>query len=126
MINDSERGGSFRGCLPSGLWELRKLWFSGSSGPNVLRHNNPFSAAVCTFANACTQVTICQPSTSTCQTIADVLVDTGSSGLRIFASAVTITLPSSNLGECMYFGSGTEWGRVHTVDVILARNSFSF
>ena len=94
---------------------------SGPSGPNVLAITiDPFSAAVCTFANAlCTQVTICQPSTSNCQTIADVLVDTGSSGLRIFASAVTITLPSSNLGECMYFGSGTEWGRVHTVDVVL-------
>src|SRR5215467_2440763 len=77
---------------------------SGSSGPsglNVLTITvDPSSAAVCTFANAlCTHVTICQPSTSTCQTITDVLVDTGSSGLRIFASAVTITLPSSNLGE---------------------------
>jgi hypothetical protein len=94
---------------------------SGPSGPNVLAITiDPSSAAVCTFTNAlCTQVTICQPSTSTCQTIADVLVDTGSSGLRIFASAVTITLPSSNLGECMYFASGTEWGRVHTVDVVL-------
>jgi hypothetical protein len=95
--------------------------FSGPSGPNVLAITiDPSSAAVCTFTNAlCTQVTICRPSTSNCQTIADVLVDTGSSGLRIFASAVTITLPSNNLGECMYFGSGTEWGRVHTVDVVL-------
>ena len=94
---------------------------SGPSGPNVLAITiDPASAAVCTFANAlCTQVTICQPNTSNCQTIADVLVDTGSSGLRIFASAVTVTLPSSNLGECMYFGSGTEWGPVHTVDVVL-------
>jgi hypothetical protein len=94
---------------------------SGPSGANVLAITvNPSSAAVCTFANGlCTQVTICQPGTATCQTIADVLVDTGSSGLRIFASAVTITLPSSNLGECMYFGSGTDWGRVHTVDVVL-------
>ena len=94
---------------------------SGPSGPNVLAITiDPSSAAVCTFANdLCTQVTICQPGTSHCQTIADVLVDTGSSGLRIFASAVTITLPASNLGECMYFGSGTDWGRVHTVDVVL-------
>ncbi len=94
---------------------------SGPSGPNVLAITiDPTSAAVCTFANAlCTQVTICQPGTSTCQTITDVLVDTGSSGLRIFSSAVTVTLPLSNLGECMYFGSGTEWGRVHTVDIVL-------
>jgi Protein of unknown function (DUF3443) len=94
---------------------------SSPSGPNVLAITiDPTSAAVCTFANElCTQVTICQPNTANCQTIADVLVDTGSSGLRIFASAVRIPLASSNLGECMYFGSGTEWGPVHTVDVIL-------
>ena len=94
---------------------------SGPSGSNVLAITiDPSSAAVCAFANEpCTQVTICQPGTSHCQTIADVLVDTGSSGLRIFASAVTIPLPASNLGECMYFGGGTDWGRVHTVDVVL-------
>jgi hypothetical protein len=46
-------------------------------------------------------------------------VDTGSSGLRIFASTVTITLPSSTLGECIYFGSGTDWGRVQSADVVL-------
>ncbi len=94
---------------------------SGPSGSNVLAITiDPSSAAVCTFANEpCTQVTICQPGTSHCQTIADVLVDTGSSGLRIFASAATIPLPASNLGECMYFGGGTDWGRVHTVDVVL-------
>jgi hypothetical protein len=94
---------------------------SGPSGPNVLAITiDPASAAVCTSANApCTQVTICQPRTSNCQTIADVLVDTGSSGLRIFASAVRIPLASSNLGECMYFGGSTDWGPVHTVDVVL-------
>jgi hypothetical protein len=94
---------------------------SGTSGPNVLAITvNPASAALCTFANAlCTHVTICQPSTSHCQTIADVLVDTGSSGLRIFASTLTITLPSSTLGECVYFGSGTDWGRVQSADVVL-------
>jgi hypothetical protein len=94
---------------------------SGTSGPNVLAITvNPASAALCTFANAlCTHVTICQPSTSNCQTIADVLVDTGSSGLRIFASTLTITLPSSTLGECVYFGSGTDWGRVQSADVVL-------
>ena len=94
---------------------------SSPSGPNVLAITiDSASAAVCTFANElCTQVTICQPNTSNCQTITDVLVDTGSSGLRIFASAVTVDLPSNNLGECMYFVSGAEWGRVQTVDVIL-------
>jgi hypothetical protein len=97
---------------------------SGSSGPtglNVLAIAiDPSSAAVCRFANElCTQVTICQPTTSNCQTITDILVDTGSSGLRIFTSALTIPLPSSNIGECMYFGGGTDWGRIQIADIIL-------
>jgi hypothetical protein len=96
---------------------------SGPSGQNVLAITiNPASAAICTFANEpCTQVTICQPGTSNCQTITDVLVDTGSSGLRIFASALMITLPSSNSGECLYFGGATDWGRVQTGDIILGK-----
>src|SRR5262249_53551373 len=96
---------------------------SNSPGPNVLSITiNPASAAICKFANdPCTQVTICQLGTSICQTISDVLVDTGSSGLRIFSSALTLTLPSSPIGECLYFGSGTDWGAVHTVDVILGK-----
>jgi hypothetical protein len=96
---------------------------SSPSESNVLTITiNPSSAAVCTFANEpCTQVTICQLGTSNCQAITDVLVDTGSSGLRIFASALTSALPFSNSGECMYFGGGTDWGRVQTVDVILGK-----
>jgi hypothetical protein len=96
---------------------------SGASEANVLPITiNPASAAVCTFANEpCTQVTICQPGTSNCQTVTDVLVDTGSSGLRIFAPVLTVTLPSSNTGECMFFGGGTDWGRVQVADVILGK-----
>ncbi len=95
----------------------------GPSGANVLTITiNPSAAAVCNYVNdPCTQVTICLPGTSTCQTVSDILVDTGSSGLRIFASALTLPLPSSNIGECTYFVSSTEWGSVHTVDVVLGK-----
>lgn len=112
---------SLLGCGSSG--DSSPSGLSGPSGSNVLTITvNPSSAAICTFANApCTQITICQPGTSTCQTISDILVDTGSSGLRIFASSLTLTLPSSHIGECMYFGVGTDWGAVQTVDVILAK-----
>lgn len=93
---------------------------SSPSGANVLTITINPSSAVCTNGNdPCTQVTICQAGTSTCQTISDILVDTGSSGLRVFASALTLTLPPITIGECMYFGGGTDWGSVHTVDVIL-------
>src|SRR5207342_1303998 len=41
-----------------------------------------------------TSVTVCVPgSASNCQTIDGVLVDTGSSGLRILSSALTLNLP---------------------------------
>lgn len=70
-------------------------------------------------------VTICVPGTSTCQTISNVLVDTGSFGLRLFASSVTIPLPTSTTGggtltNCAHFGLGTTYGSVQLADVKLA------
>jgi len=74
-------------------------------------------------------VTICVPGTSTCQTIDNIQVDTGSQGLRILASALapTLVLPSvaaastgSTAASCTVFGSGYTWGSVRTADVHLA------
>ena len=42
-----------------------------------------------TANGAFTSVTVCTPGRSTCQTIDGILVDTGSSGLRILSSALT-------------------------------------
>jgi hypothetical protein len=75
-------------------------------------------------------VTLCQPGTSTCATINDVLVDTGSDGLRIFASALKssgLTLavqpdPITNgntVAECVPFADGYTWGPLVTADVHL-------
>lgn len=73
-------------------------------------------------------VTICVAGTTTCQTIPDVLVDTGSFGLRLAASAIPSSFPlaratasaGGTLAECAIFGSGTTWGSVAHVDVHLA------
>lgn len=81
-----------------------------------------------TFSNgAFTSVTICVPgSTTQCQTIGGILVDTGSYGLRIEAQALSLTLPqqtdSNNnaIVECGIFGSGFTWGPVQTVDMTIA------
>src|SRR5271170_3523533 len=60
---------------------------------------------------AFTSVTVCVPGTSTCQTVDNVLVDTGSSGLRILSSALTVALPQQNASsgnpvfECFPFVS---------------------
>jgi Protein of unknown function (DUF3443) len=75
---------------------------------------------------AFTSVTVCVPGTSTCQTVDDVLVDTGSSGLRILSSALTVSLPPQNASagnpvfECFPFLSGYTWGPVQTADVEIA------
>ncbi|HMD86061.1 MAG TPA: DUF3443 family protein [Terriglobia bacterium] len=75
-------------------------------------------------------VTVCNPgSTTSCATISDVQVDTGSSGLRILASApgvsnldLTPVAPSGTpVDECYQFGDGTYiWGPVMQADVQMA------
>ncbi|MGB0014382.1 MAG: DUF3443 family protein, partial [Candidatus Sulfotelmatobacter sp.] len=77
-----------------------------------------------------TSVTVCVPGTATCQTIDGVLVDTGSSGLRILSSVLTIPLPQQTSGgnpvvECFPFVSGYTWGPVQTADVEMASEKAS-
>jgi Protein of unknown function (DUF3443) len=74
-----------------------------------------------------TSVTICVPGTSNCQTIPDVLVDSGSEGLRLLSSAVTLSLPavtdggSNNLQECYVYGDGSyNWGGIFGADIKMA------
>lgn len=76
-------------------------------------------------------VTVCQPGSSTnCATIDHVLVDTGSTGLRLVASAMgSISLPTQNvstpngsgvLTSCLNFADGEIWGPVKKVDLSIA------
>ncbi len=71
-------------------------------------------------------IKVCVPgSTTQCQIISGLLLDTGSFGLRIFAQALNIHLPvqtsgTDRIAECAFFGSLTTWGRVATADVTLA------
>jgi hypothetical protein len=72
-----------------------------------------------------TSVTICVPGTSTCQSIGGVLVDTGSVGLRIFSSALTLNLPQqTNNGnpvvECFQFVDSFVWGPVQAADISMS------
>lgn len=74
-------------------------------------------------------VTVCVPSSSNCQTIDGVLVDTGSYGLRLLSAngggKFTLSLPSENgqggsaLAECAPFVSGYTWGPVEMADVLV-------
>ena len=79
------------------------------------------------FDGAFTSVTICVPGQATaCQTIDGVLVDTGSSGLRVLSSALSLSLPQQTgasgapVAECLQFLDGFTWGPVQAADVKLA------
>jgi hypothetical protein len=78
-----------------------------------------------------TSVTVCIPSSSTCQTISDVLVDTGSYGLRLLSSsgggALTLSLPqqAGPIGECGEFVDGFTWGPVATADIQISGETAS-
>jgi hypothetical protein len=72
-------------------------------------------------------VTLCMPGTTNCQTISNIEVDTGSSGLRLLSSAVNLTLPTiadsgkNVLQECIQFADTSYvWGPVAVADIQMA------
>lgn len=77
------------------------------------------------FNAAFTSVTICVPGQSSCQTIGGILVDTGSTGLRVLASSLTLALPQQTdaggapIAECFSFLDGFTWGAVQSADIKL-------
>ena len=79
------------------------------------------------FNGAFTSVTLCVPGQATsCQTIDGVLVDTGSTGLRVLSSVLTLSLPQqvgssgAPIVECAQFLDGFTWGPVQTADIKLS------
>jgi len=69
-------------------------------------------------------ITLCVPGSNTCQTIPNVLVDTGSVGLRVLSSALTLSLPAvkdssgNAVQECVQFASfAYVWGPVSMASV---------
>ena len=104
-----------------------------ASQPNVMN-----ISVGCGYVNEpCVSVTICVPGTSQCQIIPNVLLDTGSFGLRIFNQitydfqteqplGLSLPLksnpnrPSQTLAECVTYGDGSSnWGPVATADIRL-------
>jgi len=81
-----------------------------------------------------TSVEVCEPgSSSNCTTVSDVLVDTGSTGLRLLSGAVSgLTLPAvtdannNDVQECLQFISlAYIWGPVVQADIHLGGESAS-
>jgi hypothetical protein len=79
------------------------------------------------FNKPCVSVTVCNPDGSVCQKVNDILLDTGSYGLRIFKEAIpglTLTQATSgsgSLAECIQFAdNSTIWGPVQLASVRMA------
>jgi hypothetical protein len=79
-------------------------------------------------------VTICSPTDTNCQTINNILLDTGSYGLRVFSSVLTqagllssltaLTSGGRPVGECVSYADGSaDWGPVVNADVVLGGQS---
>jgi hypothetical protein len=99
--------------------------FPSGAASNVAALNvtpGPANSANLAFVS----LTICVPGTSTCQTVDNIQVDTGSSGLRILQSAIPgLSLPSltdSNNGDTLYncvqfLDTSYLWGPVQQADI---------
>lgn len=124
------------GCGGGGNSSLNGSSSNGSGGSTASATNvtaltvgpGPAGTHGGTFNIPYASVTICQPGTSTCATIPDLLVDTGSSGVRILASALVaagLSLPdmtdpndsSNTIGECLPFVDGYTWGPLTTATI---------
>lgn len=101
---------------------------SGGSAPVAATTSVPItvgSGAIGVVNMPTVSVTVCAPGTSQCQIIPNILLDTGSTGLRVVNSVATAVLGglptvstrSGNLNECLQFVSGYTWGSVRTADV---------
>jgi hypothetical protein len=114
----------------TGSMSLKVTSGGAVSGPNVMPVT--VNGSLCNPATSsnypnkpCVSVTLCTAGTSTCQTIDDILLDTGSYGLRIFHQVVTVplsqvTVSAGSLAECVQYGDGsTQWGAVKLADVVL-------
>ena len=97
---------------------------SASNATTLLVDGGPAGSINAAFAT----VTLCTPNASTCSTIDHVLVDTGSTGLRVLAALLPAAtpLPQATLAdgrpmyECIQFADGYAWGPVRTADVQIA------
>lgn len=110
---------------------------SGSGNSNQARTKNSQLIAVTAgpdnnYANGLfTTITVCAPGSSNCQSIPNVLVDTGSFGLRLLASSLGTlggSLPKQSSGsnvvfECGQFVDSVLWGPVVSGDVTLANET---
>jgi hypothetical protein len=119
--SDSANAGNNRIAPPDGANVVAIVVDSGPLGSS--------GAPVGYVNGAFVTVTVCVPGTANCQAIDHVLVDTGSSGLRLLANdgkaggELNLPLPpledvgKNAVAECFQFIDGFTWGQVQLADV---------
>ncbi|WP_233888484.1 DUF3443 family protein [Paraburkholderia flagellata] len=103
-----------------------------SSLPATLASNQVAVAVAAGYKNVpnipTVSVAVCAHGTSICQTINNVQVDTGSSGLRLTLDALNSDMQTAlpvetangkSVAECFGFADGNAWGSVRTADVTI-------
>lgn len=91
--------------------------------------NHPSYCTSGSYVNKpCVEVTICNVDGTSCTTVGDILLDTGSYGLRIFKQAIPgLNLPQSsagNIAQCMEYGDGSkQWGPIKQARLQLGKMS---
>ena len=123
-----------------GAARLLLVWAAGLIAPAAHQTHAAEAANVVTltmrtphagFNRMVVQVTVCAPGTQRCTTIDDVMVDTGSTGLRLEASVVPswLRLPAvlgpkrKPLAECLHFVADDAWGPLVRVDLKIGGRS---
>ena len=118
--SSSSSSSSSNNMISTSGQNVQPITVNGGPVPNFVYENAAF-----------TSVTLCAPGTTTCQTIDGILVDTGSFGLRVLSSAVTLSLPTlgtggSTVNDCVTFVDGSfVFGPVAQADVKLAGETAS-
>ena len=125
---------------------------NSTSGTSALAAGAPVSSTPATLANnqvavvvasgvnnapniPTVSVTVCVHSTSTCQTVTNVQVDTASWGLRLTNDALNSTMQGAlpvqtlvggqTVAECAGFADGNAWGSVRAADVTIGAETVS-
>jgi len=108
-----------------------------ASPANVLPLTVHYDTAVADPNIPTVSITLCVPGytdTAHCQTIPDILVDTGASGLRVVSSVLNSTLQKAfvpetysgkNVAECLQYVQSAVWGSVSQADVWLGTDPTS-
>jgi hypothetical protein len=120
--SSSSSGGSSSSSSGSGSTAYNVVNAVVDQGPAGLADANEAAVDIM-YVN----VTVCAPgSTTNCQTIDHVQVDTGSNGLRIVSSVLNasllnalhaVTVGGAPIAECTQFVDGYSWGPIVTADV---------